>query len=42
MSTGPDHRHLAVFVGKWQMDGLQYDSPSGLGAEVTAVHATSG
>ena len=34
---GPDHEHLEVFVGKWQMDGLQYDSPFGPAAAVSAV-----
>jgi hypothetical protein len=34
---GPEYRRLDVFVGKWKMEGLQYDGPFGPAAKVSAV-----
>lgn len=34
---GPEHRRLDVFVGKWNMEGQQYDGPVGPAAKITAV-----
>jgi hypothetical protein len=34
---GPEHRRLDVFVGKWKMEGRQYESPFGPAAKLTAV-----
>jgi hypothetical protein len=34
---GPEHKRLQVFVGKWHMEGQQYDGPFGPAAKVTAV-----
>jgi hypothetical protein len=34
---GPEHSRLNVFVGKWKMEGEQYDSPFGPAAKITAV-----
>jgi hypothetical protein len=34
---GPEHRRLDVFVGKWNMEGEQYEGPVGPAAKVTAV-----
>ncbi|MEK6324240.1 MAG: DUF1579 family protein [Acidobacteriota bacterium] len=34
---GPEHRRLDVFVGKWSMEGQQYESEFGPAAKLTAV-----
>lgn len=34
---GPEHKSLEVFVGKWNMEGQQYESQFGPAAKVSAV-----
>ena len=34
---GIEHRRLDVFVGKWNMQGQQYDGVIGPAAKITAV-----
>ena len=36
-TPGPGHRRLDVFLGKWNMEGQQYDGPAGPAAKITAV-----
>ncbi len=34
---GPEHKRLAVFLGKWNLEGQQYDGLVGSAAKIVAV-----